>query len=86
MIPLTPWQPKNTLPGPSSSNPIIHLSYHSSENPNPNSPKRHEFTHRFWRRPILLSKVHHRDETFQDEFRRVCRKYGVEIDERYVWD
>jgi putative transposase len=29
---------------------------------------------------------HHRRETFQDEFRRVCKKYGVEIDERYVWD
>jgi hypothetical protein len=25
-------------------------------------------------------------EAFQDEFRRICRKYGVEIDERYVWD
>jgi len=29
---------------------------------------------------------HHRHETFQEEFRRVCRKYGIEIDERYVWD
>jgi putative transposase len=29
---------------------------------------------------------HHRRETFQDEFRRLCKKYGVEIDERYVWD
>jgi REP element-mobilizing transposase RayT len=29
---------------------------------------------------------HHRQETFQDEFRRLCRKYGLEIDERYVWD
>ena len=35
---------------------------------------------------IAKQEVHHRDETFQDEFRRVCRKYGVEIDERYVWD
>jgi REP element-mobilizing transposase RayT len=29
---------------------------------------------------------HHRRETFQDEFRRLCKKYGVAIDERYVWD
>ena len=29
---------------------------------------------------------HHRHETFQDEFRRLCRKYGVPIDERYAWD
>jgi REP element-mobilizing transposase RayT len=29
---------------------------------------------------------HHRRESFQDEFRRLCRKYGIEIDERYVWD
>ncbi len=35
---------------------------------------------------IAEQEAHHRHETFQDEFRRVCRKYGVEIDERYVWD
>ena len=29
---------------------------------------------------------HHKHETFQDEFRRLCKQYGVEIDERYVWD
>ncbi len=29
---------------------------------------------------------HHRHETFPDEFRRLCKKYRVEIDERYVWD
>lgn len=29
---------------------------------------------------------HHRRESFQDEFRRICQKYGVEIEERYVWD
>ncbi len=27
---------------------------------------------------------HHRKESFQNEFRRLCAKYGVEIDERYV--
>jgi putative transposase len=29
---------------------------------------------------------HHRKETFQDEFRRLLKKYGIEYDERYVWD
>jgi REP element-mobilizing transposase RayT len=29
---------------------------------------------------------HHRRESFQDEFRRLCEKYGVAIDERYCWD
>ncbi len=29
---------------------------------------------------------HHRHEMFQDEYRRLCKKYGVEIDERYIWD
>ena len=35
---------------------------------------------------ITDQEEHHRHETFQDELRRLCRKYGVEIDERYVWD
>jgi REP element-mobilizing transposase RayT len=35
---------------------------------------------------IVNQVEHHRHETFQDEFRRLCKKYGVEIDERYVWD
>lgn len=29
---------------------------------------------------------HHRKESFQDEFRRLLRKYEIEFDERYVWD
>ncbi|MBA4019586.1 MAG: transposase [Pirellula sp.] len=29
---------------------------------------------------------HHRTETFQEEFRRICAKYRVELDERYAWD
>ncbi|MDP7251044.1 MAG: IS200/IS605 family transposase [Planctomycetota bacterium] len=29
---------------------------------------------------------HHKKLSFQDEYRRLCRKHGVEIDERYVWD
>lgn len=35
---------------------------------------------------IANQEEHHRRESFQDEFRRICKKYGVEIDERYVWD
>ena len=35
---------------------------------------------------IANQEEHHRRETFQDEFRRVLRKYGLEWDERYVWD
>jgi len=37
-------------------------------------------------RYIANQTEHHKRETFQDEFRRLCRKYGIEIDERYVWD
>jgi REP element-mobilizing transposase RayT len=37
-------------------------------------------------RYIANQEEHHRQETFQDEFRRLCKKYGLEIDERYVWD
>ena len=29
---------------------------------------------------------HHKKESFQDEFRRLCKKYGVELDERYAWE
>ena len=35
---------------------------------------------------IANQEEHHRRESFQDEFRRLCKLYGVEIDERYVWD
>ena len=35
---------------------------------------------------IENQEAHHKTETFQDEFRRLCRIDGVEIDERYVWD
>jgi putative transposase len=34
---------------------------------------------------ISTQEEHHRRETFQDEFRRLCRKYGVELDERHTW-
>jgi REP element-mobilizing transposase RayT len=35
---------------------------------------------------IADQEEHHRHKTFQDEFRRLCPKYGLEIDERYIWD
>jgi REP element-mobilizing transposase RayT len=35
---------------------------------------------------IQNQEEHHRRETFQDELRRLLRKYGIEYDERYVWD
>ena len=35
---------------------------------------------------IANQEEHHKTESFQNEFRRVCGKYGVEIDEKYVWD
>lgn len=35
---------------------------------------------------IANQEEHHRKETFQEELRRLCKKYGLEIDERYVWD
>jgi REP element-mobilizing transposase RayT len=38
------------------------------------------------RRYIATQEEHHRRETFRDEFRRLLRKYGVDYDERYVWD
>jgi REP element-mobilizing transposase RayT len=37
-------------------------------------------------RYIETQVEHHRTVSFQDEFRRICVKYGVELDERYVWD
>jgi REP element-mobilizing transposase RayT len=37
-------------------------------------------------RYIENQEEHHRVVTFQEEFRRICKKYGVEIDERYAWD
>jgi hypothetical protein len=35
---------------------------------------------------IANQEERHRKVTFQDEFRRLCKKYGAEIDERYAWD
>ena len=31
-------------------------------------------------------KEHHCTRTFQEEYRELLRKHGVDFDERYVWD
>jgi putative transposase len=38
------------------------------------------------KRYIENQEEHHRRRTFQEEFRQFLRKYGIEYDERYVWD
>lgn len=38
------------------------------------------------KRYILSQKEHHKKQSFQDEYRELCRKYDVEFDERYCWD
>ncbi len=38
------------------------------------------------RRYIASQNEHHRQTSFQDELRAFLQKYGVEYDERYVWD
>ncbi len=35
---------------------------------------------------VARQEEHHRKLSFQEEFRALCRKHGIEIDERYVWD
>lgn len=35
---------------------------------------------------IRDQKKKHAERSFEDEFRALCRKYGVKIDERYCWD
>jgi REP element-mobilizing transposase RayT len=38
------------------------------------------------RKYIATQEIHHRQVSFQDEFRGLLRKYELEFDERYVWD
>ena len=35
---------------------------------------------------IANQKEHHRQKTFQEEFREFLNRYEVQFDERYVWD
>jgi len=38
------------------------------------------------RRYVQDQETHHHKATFQEEFRRFLKEYGIEYDERYVWD
>ena len=35
---------------------------------------------------IAGQEEHHREVSFQDEYREFLKRYGVEYDERYFWD
>ncbi|MCW1922720.1 IS200/IS605 family transposase [Luteolibacter arcticus] len=35
---------------------------------------------------VSNQEEHHRKITFQDEYRALLKKYGVDVDERYVWE
>ena len=35
---------------------------------------------------IRNQKEHHQRVTFQDEYREFLKSYGIDFDERYVWD
>jgi REP element-mobilizing transposase RayT len=35
---------------------------------------------------IEQQETHHRVVSFQEEYRRLLKRYGIEYDERYVWD
>jgi len=38
------------------------------------------------RKYIHNQQEHHRRMSFKDEFRELCRRHGLELDERYAWD
>ena len=38
------------------------------------------------RQYIVGQEDHHRKKTFQDEYRSFLKEYGVNYDERYIWD
>ena len=38
------------------------------------------------KRYISNQQEHHKTMTFQEEYRYLCQRHGIEIDERYVWD
>jgi len=38
------------------------------------------------RKYIQNQQEHHKRMTFQEEFRELCRRHGLELDERYAWD
>jgi REP element-mobilizing transposase RayT len=38
------------------------------------------------RKYIQNQKEHHKRESFQDEFRRIVKVHGCELDEKYMWE
>jgi len=38
------------------------------------------------KRYIANQEMHHHTISYQDEFRTLLRRYGIDFDERYVWD
>lgn len=38
------------------------------------------------KRYIARQRLHHARVTFQDEYRKFLKSYGIDYDERYVWD
>ena len=38
------------------------------------------------KRYIANQAEHHKKMSFQEEFRTLCERHGVELDERYAWD
>ena len=46
------------------------------------SPSHRQATHNY----VLDQEQHHQKETFQEEYLRILKKYGVEYDQRYLWD
>jgi REP element-mobilizing transposase RayT len=38
------------------------------------------------KRYIANQEAHHRRMSFQDEFREMCKRHGMDLDERYAWD
>ena len=38
------------------------------------------------RKYIANQQVHHHPLSFQDEFRLLCQRTGIELDERFAWD
>src|SRR5689334_14386605 len=35
---------------------------------------------------LARQEDHHRTQTFQDEYRALLRRHGIDFDERYLWD
>ncbi|QDT68316.1 Transposase IS200 like protein [Planctomycetes bacterium MalM25] len=38
------------------------------------------------RRYVATQREHHRQQTYQEEFRTLLERYRIDYDERYVWD